>query len=65
MNREYDRSHDVFSIYNMILQNNIKVLIYSGDIDMTVPTISTLEGMKRLDLDIVEKWRSWINVDSQ
>ena len=31
---------------------------------MAVPTISTLDAMKTLNLDIVEKWRPWFNMQN-
>lgn len=64
LNVKYGRVQDVFFAYDLILSSKVKVLIYSGDIDMAVPTISTLDALKTLKLDIIEKWRPWYNMNT-
>lgn len=66
INQKYNRIENVYSTYQLIFENNIRVLIYSGDVDMAVPTISTLEAFEELniDFDVVEDWRPWINTNT-
>lgn len=66
INQKYHRVEDVYSTYQLLFDNNIRILVYSGDVDMAVPTISTLDAFEEMDIDIdiVEKWRSWINTNT-
>lgn len=66
INQKYHRVEDVYSTYQLLFDNDIRILVYSGDVDMAVPTISTLDAFEEMDIDIdiVEKWRSWINTNT-
>ncbi|KAL4590156.1 hypothetical protein LXL04_003077 [Taraxacum kok-saghyz] len=55
-------THDVRSslAYHRHLANrNCRALVYSGDHDMTVSYISTLNWIKSLNLLVVKDWRPW------
>ena len=45
--------------YPTLINENIRILIYSGDSDVIVPYNGNQAWIKNLNLDIEEKWRSW------
>ena len=57
--------HDLFSSmlpkYDNILQHdrNLRILIFSGDVDGIVPVMGTRQWLASLQLPIVEEWRPW------
>ena len=50
-------------IYPILIKENIKVMIYSGDVDANVPITGTVRWINLLkDLQgwpVVEPWREW------
>ena len=42
-----------------LIENKIKILVYSGDTDLVVPFTGNLLWIKSLNLEIKEKWKSW------
>ncbi|CAN0873327.1 Serine carboxypeptidase-like 18 [Linum grandiflorum] len=42
-----------------LAKKGYRSLIYSGDHDMLIPYVGTLEWIKSLNFKIVEEWRSW------
>jgi hypothetical protein len=46
-------------IYKIFLQYNYKMLHFSGDTDGAVPTYGTRKWIETLNLDVLQKWRSW------
>ncbi len=46
-------------IYKIFLQNNYKMLFYSGDTDGAIPTYGSRKWIESLKLNIKTPWRSW------
>jgi len=43
-----------------VSQTNLKILVYSGDVDAIVPYPGTRQWIAELKRPIVESWRPWI-----
>lgn len=56
--------NDTVGYHKNLTRADIRVLIYSGDHDMLIPYIGTLEWIKSLNLSTIDTWRPWY-VDSQ
>ncbi|KQK14877.1 hypothetical protein BRADI_1g19176v3 [Brachypodium distachyon] len=56
---DYDST--VLPIIRDLMKNNIRVWVYSGDIDGNVPVTSTRYSLKQLQLSVAEKWRPWFS----
>ncbi|KAL0384303.1 UNVERIFIED_CONTAM: Serine carboxypeptidase-like 18 [Sesamum radiatum] len=54
----------VFKHHQLLNEKGFQALAYSGDHDMIVPYMSTLNWVRDLNLTLDEDWRPWI-VDSQ
>lgn len=48
-----------YYIYPTLLENKIRILIYSGDTDGAVPVNSTQKWISNLGLEVIKPWRSW------
>jgi len=46
--------------HKYLLQNGIRILIYSGDVDMCVPNTGSETWTRELGLPLVSDWRPWI-----
>jgi serine carboxypeptidase-like clade 2 len=46
-------------IYDQLLSSGLEFLIYSGDVDAIVPIIGTRKWIRKLNLEVEEKWRAW------
>ncbi|CAH1426833.1 unnamed protein product [Lactuca virosa] len=60
-------THNVLSnvaYHQHLASKNCRALVYSGDHDMVVPYLSTLNWIKSLNLLVVNAWRPWF-VDQQ
>ena len=55
----YDQKNKGSIIYYPDLLNKIKILIFSGDSDIMVPINGSLNWIRNLKLDIIDKWQSW------
>ncbi|XP_043725917.1 serine carboxypeptidase-like 40 [Telopea speciosissima] len=54
-----DSVHSVLPILKELLDNRIRVLVYSGDIDFIVPVTCTKTSLKRLNLKEKFPWYAW------
>ncbi|CAI9104249.1 OLC1v1002884C4 [Oldenlandia corymbosa var. corymbosa] len=67
-NREllhYDfNMESVVPYHKLLTDKGIQALVYSGDHDMVVPYIGTLEWIRLLNLTVDDDWRPWL-VDDQ
>jgi hypothetical protein len=43
----------------------VRILVYSGDVDSCVPYLGTEQCVRSLQLPIDEPWKSWTVVDAQ
>ncbi|XP_057748957.1 serine carboxypeptidase-like 40 [Arachis stenosperma] len=54
-----DSSSTVLPLLHEFLNNNLRVWIFSGDIDGRVPVTSTKYSIKKMNLPIKTKWHAW------
>ena len=52
ININYDKLANVYWAYPSLLKEKVKVLIYSGDVDMAVPTIESFDALRDSRLNI-------------
>ena len=51
--------------YPTLLEEGIRILIYSGDTDVVVPFNGNQAWIKNLNLEIEKPWRQWRAFDDQ
>ncbi|EPS73196.1 hypothetical protein M569_01551 [Genlisea aurea] len=49
----------VFHHYRVLIEKGYDGLLYSGDHDMVIPYLATLETVRELNLTLHEAWRPW------
>lgn len=64
---QYDFSHDsMLPLYAHFLNNtDLRVFVYSGNMDSVLPTSGTLGWINRLARPIVKPWQPWLGDDRQ
>ncbi|KAE9593388.1 putative peptidase S10, serine carboxypeptidase, alpha/Beta hydrolase [Lupinus albus] len=55
---------NVVEYYRNLTNANLQVLVYTSDLDMTVPHLSTQQWIKSFNMSLHDKWRAWF-VDGQ
>lgn len=55
----------MLSVYDQLLGSGLEFLVYSGDIDAIVPIIGTRRWIRKLGLEVEEKWRAWRSASGQ
>lgn len=50
-------------VYEILKQNGIRALFYSGDTDASVPTTGSKKWIEGLGWDVVSPWRQWFITD--
>ncbi len=58
-NYQIDNEKGSFFLYKDLIASGLRILIYSGDTDASVPFNGTIKWIKNLNLVITNKWRSW------
>ncbi|XP_051132552.1 serine carboxypeptidase-like 14 [Andrographis paniculata] len=53
-----------FEHHRLLSKKGLHVLVYSGDHDLSIPYMSTLKWIHRLNISVDEQWRPWM-VDGQ
>ncbi|XP_061375863.1 serine carboxypeptidase-like 17 [Gastrolobium bilobum] len=53
--------HSVVEYLQNLTNTNLRCLIYIGDLDMTIPYLSTHSIIKSLNLKLNSTWRPWFN----
>ena len=46
--------------WEKLLQEDLHILVYSGDMDGILPTLGTLKWIEALKLDLVEPFQAWL-----
>jgi len=61
-----DLLSSVIPVYQWLLTNtNLRMLVYSGDVDGIVPTTGTRAWMATVNFGVVEQWRPWMDSEQQ
>ncbi|KAL4448224.1 hypothetical protein ABPG75_005443 [Micractinium tetrahymenae] len=60
-----DLLSSMLPVYRDLLDQGIKILVYSGDVDAIVPVIGTRNWINSLDLPVKEHWRPWRSTTGQ
>ncbi|CAL0334206.1 unnamed protein product [Lupinus luteus] len=55
---------NVVEYYRNLTNANLQALVYTSDLDMAIPHLSTQHWIKSLNMSLHEKWRAWF-VDGQ
>lgn len=56
-----DVEKSVIPLYHQFLESgDLRMLVYSGDVDAIVPITGTRHWISHLKLPVVKPWRSWI-----
>ncbi|KAJ1292174.1 hypothetical protein BS78_02G372100 [Paspalum vaginatum] len=61
LRRWTDSATTVLPILTELLNNNIRVWVYSGDTDGRVPVTSSRYSVNQLQLPVAAKWRAWFS----
>ncbi|KAL4423355.1 hypothetical protein ABPG77_004286 [Micractinium sp. CCAP 211/92] len=60
-----DLLSSMLPVYRSLLDQGIKILVYSGDVDAIVPVIGTRNWINGLDLPVKHHWRPWRSTTGQ
>ncbi|CAA2966433.1 serine carboxypeptidase-like 18 [Olea europaea subsp. europaea] len=50
----------VVQFHKLLSEKGYQALVYSGDLDMIVPYISTLKWIRSLNMTLEDNWRPWV-----
>ncbi|CAE6075925.1 unnamed protein product [Arabidopsis arenosa] len=56
---ETDKDVSMTPILHELMGKGVRVMIYSGDVDLAVPFTSTVAVLKEMNLTVVKEWRPW------
>ncbi|XP_024528700.1 serine carboxypeptidase 24 isoform X2 [Selaginella moellendorffii] len=54
-----DKQRSMLPVYRDLFEHNLRIWIYSGDVDSVVSTLSTRRWLKALNLSVVTSWYGW------
>jgi len=60
-----DLLSSMLPVYQSLLTKDIKILVYSGDVDGIVPITGTRLWLNALNLQTTETWRPWVGSSGQ
>ncbi|XP_008800209.2 serine carboxypeptidase II-3-like isoform X3 [Phoenix dactylifera] len=55
-----DRPYTVLPLIKECMANDVRVLVYSGDVDGRVPVTSSRYSLNQLNLPVKTQWKSWL-----
>jgi hypothetical protein len=55
----------MLTVYPKLINANIRVLIYSGDVDSCVPYLGTYRCVEKLGLSVIKPWQPWFIKDNK
>ncbi|XP_047337841.1 serine carboxypeptidase 1-like [Impatiens glandulifera] len=55
----------MFGVYKRLIDAQIRILVYSGDIDSIVSVTSTRYSLNTLNLKVIKSWHPWVEIKSQ
>nr|GEV10371.1 serine carboxypeptidase-like 26 [Tanacetum cinerariifolium] len=55
----HDTPLNMFPFYRRLIKHGLHILLYSGDVDLIVPAISTRYGIEAFGLRTVKPWSPW------
>ena len=58
---EDDRQGRVVPLVHKIIGQGIRIIVYSGDLDLAVPVTGTLQVIKDMNLTLEKSWRQWFS----
>lgn len=60
-----DLLSSMIPIYEKLLETDLKILVYSGDVDGIVPVVGSRRWVASLKRPVVQSWRAWMSEDGQ
>ena len=51
----------VLPVYEALLKTNLRMLVFSGDVDAIVPVVGSRRWVTSLGLPTVVTWRPWVS----
>ena len=51
--------------WRKLLQQNLDVLVYSGDMDGILPTLGTMKWIEALNMELREPFQAWLAPDGE
>eukprot|EP00358_Blepharisma_japonicum_P002525 CAMPEP_0202945448 /NCGR_PEP_ID=MMETSP1395-20130829/6474_1 /ASSEMBLY_ACC=CAM_ASM_000871 /TAXON_ID=5961 /ORGANISM="Blepharisma japonicum, Strain Stock R1072" /LENGTH=320 /DNA_ID=CAMNT_0049645489 /DNA_START=385 /DNA_END=1347 /DNA_ORIENTATION=+ len=64
LNYQDDYLHGSIFVYPFLIRSGLRIMVYSGDVDGSVPFIGTRQWINSLNLDVKQPYASWY-VDEQ
>lgn len=47
------------------MANNVKILKFSGDTDLVVPTLGTERWIQKMNLPVIKDWHAWQSIEGE
>jgi serine carboxypeptidase-like clade 2 len=60
-----DIASSVIPVYQFLFNENLKILVYAGDVDAIVPYSGSLAWIESLKMNITDPWRPWYDSGKQ
>jgi len=60
-----DVAQSVIPVYKQLFKENLKILVYAGDVDAIVPYSGSLAWITDLKMNIQNPWRPWYDSNRQ